>query len=100
MPVVGFFTDHSTPVQGAANGVGNLNAILLQTGTTADRPATVYLGMAYWNTTTNALQRNLDTFPGGVYDTLISTDDVVGTGSLRTLGTGARQAAAGNHSHS
>jgi hypothetical protein len=35
--------------------------------------------------------------PGGA-DTM-AVDAVVGTGSLRTLGTGAQQASAGNHAH-
>lgn len=73
---------------------------------TGSRPAvaTTNAGYLFFDTTLGRLERS----NGTSYDVLLLTDaaiatankdGAVGTASLRTLGTGAQQAAAGNHTH-
>ena len=86
-------------------------------GTHAQRPAAGIAGRLYYCSTHGALYRDngvswdtctitaeavpgphaADHQPGGA--DAMAVDAAAGTGSLRTLGTGAQQAAAGNHTH-
>ena len=82
-------------VQGNLATADKLNSCLLQTGTFAARPAAGQKGRRYWATDTGQLFRD----NGTTWDTIIDKDLAAGSASLRTLGTGATQAAAGNHTH-
>lgn len=73
-----------------------LNAMLMQRNTAANRPAAGQTGRKFWNLTDLQLERD----NGATWDVLVTTDGTVDTPSLWTLGTGATQAAAGNHGHS
>ena len=63
--------------------------------TLANRPAFGEAGRTYHESNT----RKVDLDNGSSWATIIDVDAAVGTPSLRTLGTGALQAAAGNHGH-
>lgn len=88
----GYVQDNVTGAQLAAT----YNGLLLQRGTTAARPAaSTGEGIGYWNTDDVELQQS----DGAAWQTRIDSDAAAGTPSLRSLGSGAQQAAAGNHTH-
>lgn len=94
MAVVGYITD------GLVVTKDILNSLMLQAGNGV--PATVVsaagdLGRAYIDTNATAVTLYYDN--GASWVAQISTDPGAGTGGFRTLGTGAAQAAAGDHTH-
>ncbi len=74
-----------------------LNSGQLQKGTTASFDD-AFTGMEVWDNSTGKVHRAKGDGLG--WEAVIDVDAPVSTGSLRTLGTGAQQAAAGNHTHS
>lgn len=89
MPNQGFWAD------GLPGTADRLNAGTLQYGATASRPAAGQTGRRWWDTTLKRLERD----NGATWDIIFETDPAAATPGLRTLGTGAAQAAAGDHSH-
>ena len=63
--------------------------------TLANRPAAGHSGRTYHESDTQKLDRDT----GAAWTTIVDADPVAGTAGLRTLGTGATQAAVGNHTH-
>jgi len=74
------------------NAVPNTRTVSAGTGLTGggDLTANRSLAVAYGSTAGSAVQGN---------DTRVTADQAAATASIRTLGTGALQAAAGNHTH-
>jgi len=92
MSIEGFWADMTIVT------ADNLNACLLQTGSGA--PAGVVgaagqQGRYYYDTTNYRMYWD----NGSSWNLLLNSDPAVATAGLRTLGTGAQQAAAGNHTH-
>lgn len=85
----GFWT---TDLEGTAD---RFNATLLQYDTFANRPAASRLGRRFYATDTHRLYRD----NGASWDLVIGADEAAATPSQRSLGTGATQAAVGNHAH-
>lgn len=86
-----------------AYAVENKAVLYLTPGTLASRPAAGVLGRVFRPTDVGEAG-NVYFDDGSVWVRLSAgiaptTDDVAGVGSLRTLGSGAQQAAAGNHGH-
>lgn len=79
------------------NQTENWNKLLLQSGNTASVPSPDVnnLGMIYADTTRSELLMDM----GGGWRTIFYADQSTTGGELRTLGAGAKQAAAGNHTH-
>lgn len=83
-----------------------LNAAFVQSGLKASRPtsSSSNTGMVYLCTDTYELLTSNGTGTGGDltdgWDYAVWKDAAAGVGSLRTLGTAATQAAAGDHAHS
>lgn len=75
----------------------NLNASLWQRDAAASKPAAGQKGRVFVNTDTGAEKVERDT--GSAWETILDADAATGTASLRTLGTGSQQAAAGDHTH-
>ena len=73
----------------------NLDGLLLQYLVAASRPAASQVGRDFIASDTKVYSRD----NGAGWDTVIDVDAVVATPSFRTLGTGAQQAAAGDHGH-
>jgi len=102
MPNEGPFSGSPTPTRITAE---QLNAAYLQKGLKASRPVSNNdnKGGLYWATDTNEILRSNGTGTGGDlsdgWDIAVKVDAVAATASLRTLGTGATQASAGNHTH-
>ena len=63
--------------------------------TLANRPAAGHAGLTYHETDT----RKVDRDTGAAFETIVDADAAAATPSLRTLGTGATQAAVGTHTH-
>ena len=63
--------------------------------TLANRPAAGHSGRTYHESDTQKIDRDT----GAAWTTIVDADPVAGTAGLRTLGTGATQAAVGNHTH-
>jgi len=74
-----------------------LNASLWQRGLAANRPAAGQKGRIYVSTDVGGEKVERDTGTG--WESILTVDNAVDVPSLRTLGTGALQAAAGNHTH-
>jgi len=85
------------PLAALDSGTPNLmNSSYLQFGTAASRPAQGNKGVLFYATDTDVLSYD----DGAAWQTVLFViDAAAGTGSLRTIGTGALQAAAGNHPH-
>lgn len=73
----------------------NMNSLTIQRDVIGSRPATAKAGVLFYATDENKLYRD----NGAGWDEIDLSDLAVGVGSKRTLGAGATQAAAGNHSH-
>ena len=71
-----------------------LNTTALQKGATAGF-LNIFTGMLVWDSSTLKFHRS----NGSGFDVVVDVDTAVATASLRTLGTGALQISAGNHSH-
>jgi hypothetical protein len=85
----GFWTD------GLEGSTNNLNAMTTQFGAASARPAHGKKGVRYFATDT--LAYTLD--DGTQWLDISAIDGAAGVASRRTLGTGATQGAAGNHTH-
>jgi len=72
-----------------------LNNGFCQRGTDGARPTASVDGRLYVSTTDEELSRD----NGSSWSNLWDVDDVVGNATIRTLGSGTQQAAAGNHGH-
>lgn len=91
----GLFTSASFDGLTAAQKADLLNAMLLQRAATGSKPAAGQTGREFWDTTLSQSERD----NGATWDVLFGSDPAAATPGLRTLGTGAQQAAAGNHTH-
>ena len=80
--------------EGAAGAVKSLYTPTLS-DTLANRPAAGHAGLTYHETDT----RKVDRDTGAAFETIVDADAAAATPSLRTLGTGATQAAVGTHTH-
>jgi len=87
----GFWAD-ADGLEGTAD---RLNAGMLQYDIAANRPAAGQTGRLFWDTTNNRLERD----NGATWDIIFSSDPAAATAGLRTIGTSAVQASAGNHVH-
>lgn len=72
-----------------------MNAAYTQKDTDGNRPAAAFNGREF--VSTDDFERFLD--DGGVWTLAMEVDGAANKGCLRTLGTGALQIAAGNHTH-
>jgi hypothetical protein len=79
---------------GLEGTVDRMNETLLQSGVESDF-AVAKTGLTFYDTGTKTIKRS----NGTAWVEVVDGDGAVGTPSLRTLGTGAAQAAAGNHTH-
>ena len=75
--------------------VNRMNAGLMQQGVEGDKPAAGYAGRWWFSTDTGLTWRD----SGAAWVQVLFNDPAVATVGLRSLGTGAQQAAAGNHTH-
>lgn len=66
-------------------------------GTLAARPAAGQVGRVYKETDVGSEDVERDN--GSAWESFIPVDAAVGVGSMRTLGSGSQQAAAGDHTH-
>jgi len=96
MPHQGFFEDGLTDL----HDPDNMNRMLLQVGNVAEMAAlsASFEGITVWVDESDAV-KVLGRSDGDSWIPLFSTDQAAGTPSLRTLGTNATQAAAGDHTH-
>lgn len=100
MPYQGFAVDGTTEVSGDV-GVINMNRLLLQKGdpaTDREAAASTNTGESFYDDT-DVADIELTRSNGSSWDLVIDSDAAAGTPSLRTLGTGSTQAAAGDHTH-
>ena len=79
---------------GLEGTVDNLNATLFQKGAEADFDVTK-TGLTFLETASGKIKRS----NGTSWDVVVDVDPTAGAGGLRTLGVGAQQAAAGDHTH-
>jgi hypothetical protein len=86
----GYFQSRTTQLT-----ADNLNGMLMQKDAEANKPAAAQEGRDFWDETNGEYERD----NGTSWDVLIESDAIAGTPSLRTLGTGSTQAAAGDHIH-
>lgn len=93
----GHWTNTTEPDSKADEGTLNLlNSMLLQSGLDAAKDSTLGdTGRIFIATDTPKFYRD----SGVAWVLVIDLDPAAGTAGLRTLGTGAQQAAAGNHVH-
>ena len=76
-------------------GADLLNGSLAQRDTAGNRLASAQEGKMFWDTTNERLERD----NGAGWDIVVDNDPAVGVAGPRTLGGGAQQIAAGNHTH-
>ena len=89
MPNQGYWTSVLQLTKDHANGM------LVQAGDDSAKGNAGLVGRLYFATDTGAVYRD----SGSAWVLLLASDAAAGTPSRRTLGTGATQAAVGNHSH-
>lgn len=76
--------------------VNLFNSLLVQVSTTAARDSVLGdTGRMHISTDDQKVSRD----SGSAWVTIIDADPATGVAGLRTLGTGAQQASAGNHTH-
>ncbi len=79
---------------GLEGTVERLNAMFLQKGGEADFDVT-QTGLTFFETATGKVKRS----NGATWDVMVEVDPAAASAGLRTLGTGASQASAGDHTH-